>query len=241
MAEEDEVSEGGSQIHRHEKRDREWTAPDPDTSVAEDVERHFESCGLSVANVLHELVSDYVHIDVHVCEPTDARPFYTLFTTGMGDLPMAAPESYEHLARAELMLCLPSSWPLGGDSFNNEEFYWPIGLMKFLARFPHEYETWLGEDHTIPNGDPPDPFDDSTGLCGTILARPATLAPEQHALTSRHGPVQIYAVVPLYEDEMNLKLKKGADALLKALRKKGVNEVIDPKRGSVARRLFRRG
>lgn len=44
------------------------------------------ACGV-LAFVWHELVSDLVHLDVHVAEPTPARPYYTVVTSGMSDRP----------------------------------------------------------------------------------------------------------------------------------------------------------
>lgn len=47
------------------------------------------------------------------------------------------------------MLFLPENWPTSSDAFKDDKYYWPIKLLKQLARFPHEYNTWLGYGHTI--------------------------------------------------------------------------------------------
>lgn len=55
---------------------------------------------------------------------------------------------------AELVISLPPFWPLDEQSWRDERHYWPVRLLKTLGRLPHEYDTWLGVGHTIPNGDP---------------------------------------------------------------------------------------
>lgn len=64
--------------------------------------------------VFHEIISDKVHIDIHVVAPSKKFPWYTLVTSGMSDVPMRAPEQYPDLAFAELFLCLPPDWKMGG-------------------------------------------------------------------------------------------------------------------------------
>ena len=44
--------------------------------------------------------------------------------------------------------------------------------LKQLARMPHEYDTWLWTGHTVPNFDPPEPYDESTSLCGALVMPP---------------------------------------------------------------------
>lgn len=234
------VTRGGSNILRHHQRERSFESPDCANSVAEEVEAHFESQGLQVDSVFHEIVSDLVHLDVHVVAPSKARPFFTLFTTGMADRPMAVPPQAESLALAELMLCLPASWPLAESELRNETNYWPIRLLKSLARLPHEYQTWLGIGHTVPNGDPAQAYAEGTELAGALIAPPLTLEASAHRFQSSQGPVNIYSVVPLYDQEMNLKLAQGTDALLDKLDEHAVSELLDPKRKPVTRRkLFR--
>lgn len=172
-----------------------------------------------VTNVFHEIISDIVHIDVHFMEPTDGEPFTVVYTTGMSDLPMTLPDElekeYEHLKRAELMLFLPVSWPIGSEAFNDERYYWPVKLLKQLARFPHEYNTWLGYGHTIPNSAEYDSYADNTRLNGAILS---ALKEEISLIKTKDGrTINIYSVIPLYKEEMDYKLEYGMDALSEKL------------------------
>mgnify|MGYP000664765674 CR=1 FL=1 len=59
----------------------------------EETEQHFADVfGFDPddTRVFHELMSDIVHIDVHIVPPDENRPFYLLFTTGMSDSRAAA-------------------------------------------------------------------------------------------------------------------------------------------------------
>ena len=107
-----ETSESGAPIHRHEERERDFELATGDSENIDRISDHIEKHIGPVASVFHELVSDLVHIDVHMVEPTPERPCYTLVTSGMSDKPMQAPEGHEDLAYTELMICLPPNWPL---------------------------------------------------------------------------------------------------------------------------------
>src|SRR5580692_2684215 len=81
------------------------------------------ACRLGVGRaetVFHEIVSDIVHIDVHLFSPTERRPAHTLVTTGMSDRAMTAPPGREEYAHAELMVTLPLDWQLSEQAFQDE-------------------------------------------------------------------------------------------------------------------------
>jgi hypothetical protein len=87
--------------------------------------------------VFHEIVSDLVHIDVHVVPPSRRHPYHVLVTSGMSALPMTVPDTFEDPASfrfAELSMLLPPDWKLDEASLSDERFYWPIRLLKSLAR-----------------------------------------------------------------------------------------------------------
>jgi hypothetical protein len=86
--------------------------PDPGDESAQDLAALSNHIGewWGEGNVWHELVSEYVHIDVHSIPPSDAHPYHVLITTGMSDRPMeGAIGNGQH---CELMLSLPADWPL---------------------------------------------------------------------------------------------------------------------------------
>lgn len=205
----------------------------------EEVINHFDKVFPGrTTNVFHELISDLIHIDVHFMEPTEEEPFRVIYTTGMSDLPMTLPEELEkdwgHLKRAELMLFLPEYWPIGSDEFNDEKNYWPVRLLKQLARFPHQYNTWLGYGHTIPNSADYDPYAENTGLNGVILS---CLNENISTLTTMDGTrINFYSLIPLYKEEMDYKLEQGMDALFDKLAEvEGSGFWIDAERANVCK------
>jgi hypothetical protein len=106
--------------------------------------------------------------------------------------------------------------------------------MKQLARLPHEFSTWLGVGHSIPNGDPPRPFADGTSLCGWVLLPPLGVPREAAQLRLPGGKVvHVYVMHALHEDEMRLKLDKGIDELLTLFDRGDLSEVLDPGRPSL--------
>lgn len=194
-------------------------------------------------HVFHELESDLVHLDVHVVPPAGGREYWTLVTSGMSDRPMAVPSGLEDQRYAELMICLLKEWALPWDKQDwagtPEEAYWPVYWLKTLARLPHELQTWLGYGHTIPNGDPPEPYARNTKLCCALLVNPTIASAGFSELSiSPEQTIHFYAVVPLYREEMDLKLKKGLQTLESKLKEAGVNEVLDIRRKNVARRKW---
>lgn len=58
-------------------------------SNMEEIEAHIERHVGKISMVFHEVLSDIVHIDIHQIPPTDDRPYWTLVTSGMSDLPMS--------------------------------------------------------------------------------------------------------------------------------------------------------
>lgn len=232
-----ETSESGAPIHRHTERVSDFELAPGDTENIDRISSHIEKHIGPVANVFHEMISDLVHVDIHIVNPTPERNFYTLVTSGMSDRAMNAPAEYSEYRYSELMLCLPPNWPMDHDSWGNEDHYWPIRMLKFLARFPHAYDTWLGMMHTIPNGDPPEPFAGNTSMTGVMLLPPVT-APEEFYVLEVNEEKSIFfnAVIPLHGDEMELKLRKGAEALFDGFDKLGVTEILIPNRPSSVRK-----
>jgi hypothetical protein len=235
MADDQEFTEGGQPIYRHEDKGRGWT---PAETVSEAgykaLEGHFDRF-LGPGNVWHEIISDLVHIDVYVYPPSEGRDFTVLTTIGMSACPMTVPEGAEDWRFAELMIALPGDWPLTEQAFQNEDHYWPLRWLKQLARLPHEYDTWLSYGHTVPNGDPAEPLASNTRLSGVVLLPPILLGDGFDAVTLEDGAVvNIWAVVPLYDEEMDLKLREGVEALFPGFEKHGVTELLDINRPNTA-------
>jgi hypothetical protein len=239
-----DTSAGGSKLLRHTARAEGFT-PAAESAATEEIAEHFAKHFGEPASVFHEILSDLVHIDVHIIRPTPERDHWTLFTTGMSDLPMTAPEAAHEYRHAELMIALPRQWQVDALAVTPppadlERWYWPIRWLKQLARLPHEYRTWLGFGHSIPNGDPPQAFSPETKLCGWLLLPPITVPDEARTIALADGRVvHLYVLHALHLAEMSLKLDKGTDALLDAFDAAGVSEVLDVARASTVKtKLF---
>ena len=217
---------------------------DPDGEVAEDeengvpevyteeemeaVEAHIQQYFGKFENVFHELSSPDIHVDICVVPPSGDRDYYTLVTMGMGAHRMNVPEELAEykLERAELAIALPGNWKLKREDLKNERWYWPIRLLKTLARLPIASDTWLGFGHTMDNEED---FAKGTKLCAAILTGPQDTEDGSEVCILPSGEeVNFYQVIPLYRDELEYKLAHDADALLGKMN--GISFVVEPDR-----------
>ncbi|HEY2495257.1 MAG TPA: suppressor of fused domain protein [Paenibacillus sp.] len=236
-----ELSPSGQPIYRYNERKEDFKITAGDENAINSISEHVEKYIGEIDGVYHEIISDLVHIDILIVKPTEKRNYYTLVTCGMSNLPMTVPEGAEKFKFAELIICLPSDWKVSDEAFKHEENYWPVYWLKKLTRFPHEYQTWLYLDHTIPNGDPAQPYATNTQFSGMMLTFPSIVEDANHFFTldlPNGNEVHFFNLMPLYTEEMNYKLKNGADALLAKLEKAGVDEKVDIKRRNVCKKLF---
>jgi len=202
---------------------------DTDEAVAAHVEMHLGS----VRQVWRELISDAVHIDVLQVEPSEERPFWTLVTCGMSRMAMDAPVEAAAYRRAELFLCLPRDWPMSRAEFQNQNHSWPFHLLKELARLPLRHQTWVGPGHSIGNydGDQLRPYSEQTRFCCALVLPPMVCAPpEFHELQLPDRLIRFYGVWPLYQEEAELKINAGYEALLARLEACRVTELVDVQR-----------
>jgi hypothetical protein len=175
-------------------------------------------------NVSHELIPLVPHVDVYSFRRTIVnQEVYTLVTGGMSDLPMALPSAAAGMPkRVELIFYC---------SEPREEY---IGTLRWLAHFPHTYKTCVGCGHTIPNGNPPEPFWGSDCL-DTILFLPPIVQRDRNLaddLILGGDPVSFLWVVPITGSECNLKLQKGLAALMDLFSQHRHPHVFDPARKS---------
>jgi hypothetical protein len=100
----EEISESGAPIYRHQPRQRGFELAGGDEQTIAGVVRHITEHIGPPRFVFHELFSDLVHVDVHLVDPTPERNYYTLVTSGMSDRPMTVPKGAEALRFAELLI-----------------------------------------------------------------------------------------------------------------------------------------
>ena len=99
----------------------------------------------------------------------------------------------------------------------------------------------------MPNVHPPQPYAPNTKLCGALIG-PMVIPDNDGAEVFHYGEreIRLFAVWPLYKDEMQVKLDHGLDRLLDLMDEARLLEIVDPDRPSVVpkrglRRFIRRG
>ncbi|WP_043583345.1 suppressor of fused domain protein [Geminisphaera colitermitum] len=206
----------------------------------EQIVSHIEKHAGVPARVLHAVDSaDQAAVDIHVVEPSEARPFRTFVTAGMSDFAMVPPKMYSDWKYAELFLCLPTSWRIDYDNWQKDENAWPLRILANIARLPHRHATWIWYGQTLPNGNPPTPLAPSVGFTSLVLLTPVRL-PEDFLELPIDGKtdadkktLHFFSLVPIYADEEKLKTQQGIEALEKALQAGGCTELLKADRASV--------
>lgn len=75
-------------------------------------------------------------------------------------------------------------------------------------------------------GDPPEPLAPNTKLCCMALRMPFNLPEKFQTLTHGEREVHVFSLIPLYEEEMNHKLKYGFESLIPRFAKHGIDDII---------------
>jgi hypothetical protein len=239
----DDLSPGGSRIHRYDAGPADFTPPHEAAKHIDEISKYLSEFLGESTMVWHEIISDKVHLDIIVFPPQPNRDWWTLVTSGMSDLPMKAPEAAPDggdMQFAEIVISLPRDWftaddsgMISDDQLQDAQKFWPIRLIKFLGRLPHDYDTWLWAGHSVPNYDPAEPYADNTAMSGVVLLPPITWAEDKWAMRRKDGNLVIFlAAVPVYEDEMDYKLDYGIEALAEKFDAAGVTETLDIARPS---------
>lgn len=196
-------------------------------SELEAVEKHISTYFGNCETVFHEIVSPDIHVDLFQIEPTDERNYINVITCGMGAHRMNTPKDYKELSRAELVISLPADWKIND---TQEKWWWPLRLLKTIARLPIDTKSWVGWGHTIQFGKG---FCGDAGFEGALLLSAAAGANGCEVCELPNGEkVHFYQVIPIYKNEMKFKQKYGANALLDILSEK-TGIVVDAERPSV--------
>ena len=165
--------------------------------------------------VAHELVSPDIHCDIAIVPPTDDQPYYKLVTMGAGAFKMNVPEDLksEVYERAEYVVFLPADWNIKSDK---EEDYWPIRMLKTVARLPVSMDDWLFYRHTVNLTDDESPVAENTGFNSCVLFisfGKGNKPVEPLKLDLSDKEVAFFQLVPLYPEELEFKLEHSFDEL----------------------------
>lgn len=186
--------------------------------------------------VLTERSSIDIHLDLIVFPPSPDRTFVTLVTSGMSDVPTTAPDGGE-MPRLELAIAVPLGWPgldpLAEEPLHDETNYWPVRLLKAVARIPTGNDSFLAWAHTI--NDIQALYPPSTPFSGAVVGPTYGLSPQIMQFESPSGPMRLLAVLPTTPGEMayRVAVPGGGDSLLERFYEAGVSMVVNPARASV--------
>ena len=105
--------------------------------------------------------------------------------------------------------------------------------MSFAARFPHLFNTWLWNGHTLSTEEPGGSLG-NVDFCALAIEYPLRLPNEKLRMIAHDGrSISFFSIIPLYDDELQFKLDHGNDALLDLFDAMRVTELLDPTRPSV--------
>lgn len=176
--------------------------------------------------VFHEIESEVIHSDIYLIKANKDRPFNILLSCGMSALPMNVPEDIDASKFAEVMMLLPPDWNLKYESFEDERNYWPIRILKEMSKLPHLESTWLGYGHTFGHSPEEIEFAKGVGFNSVILLESIELSREFSLIKTRKKTVEIFTVIPLYNEELEFKMEFGISALLEKFEEFGLKEIV---------------
>jgi len=228
------------------------------TPYLQQIEQHVERTIGPIGQVFYELAGGEAPLALLVVPPTrkppsDQHPLgtdhFTIVTAGLSPREMSVPaDELPDVPRlAELMIALPGGWPgirpdgsFDRDTMDDPRFWWPIRWLMTIARLPHEQGTYLAMGHTIPNGQPAEPYARDTKF-SCMLVMPPILSPGAMELrvgddATRDPTIRFYALCPIYPQEMDYKLKRGTDKLFELFQQAEMTELIRPQRQNLCRR-----
>lgn len=195
-------------------------------------ETYGEVSPLAITSILP--ASGLEGVSIHLIRDNRVEKCMTLFTTGLSNQPMKLPEGEEDYEFAELMIHLPSDWPLPDDlSQASNEALWPIKWMLQVAAYPRRNKTWLGGQTTvISHNKPPQPLGTGTRFtCLLLLADFAIFSP---LYLPSQKLLHLYSMIPIYTEERALERKEGVAELLTRFSDNLISKIVDEGRENVA-------
>ena len=176
--------------------------------------------GSLVERIIHSTDKQDVHIDIYQFKPNDKRPYWTLITGGMSDLPQHIPDDIEGISpRAEIIM------------YAKEPQDWMLIALKDIAEMPFKNKTFLHWHHTISNGQPVDKELDE--LTSYFFLPPYFEQPEFDKLYIDKDKVDILWLLPITERERECAIENGGQVLEEAFIKAELNILVDEKRNSL--------
>jgi len=203
----------------------------PDEEIIDYFQQRF---GPVDARVLREIVPTAPSpVEIHRIGPTPDRDSVILFTTGMSLQALGGSAEAGSGAYAEVLVELPSDWPLAGKALRDMNHRWPIDWLRRIAQLSGDADTALRAPVSImENSDPPSPLAPGCSFSAMLLvAGYDDLGPI--ALADGRS-VDLFAMVPLYPNEVELEQSEGLVELFRRLEQFDIGRKVDLRRPSVA-------
>ena len=186
--------------------------------------RKFEELFGPVENeVIREQVWQDPDISVHIIRPSANQQCFTLFTTGMSSRPLNVPADAKQYQFAELFVQLPPTWKIDAISLRSADYRWPIDWLRKLARYPHLTGSWMAGPCGVLSNENASISPDEDFVAMLLLAELEVTRPDSY-------PIQLYRLMPLFQEEFDLENESGIAALLRRFDERSVPFVIDTNR-----------
>ena len=159
---------------------------------------------------------------------SEAYKFTLVYTRGLSSTAQMVDENNTSFKLIELFICLP-------EYFNLDETEWPINWLNKIAAIPQKNKTWLGIGDTIPAGNPAEPISEILKANHFIVMEPNWMC----QYISPNSQISYFALVPIFQNELDFKMRNSHTILFKKFAKKQVTELVDIYRTSICRkRIF---
>lgn len=200
-------------------------------AMVDAVSDHLEKNVGPVKWVMHEEESEYVHIDVYCIGPSKERPFVLFATSGMSELPMKTPKKFSKVPKyAEVLIQLPRDWNINEKEIKKEKNYWPVRLLKMIARLPHEDKTWIGKGHTVDFQQ----ISKTIKFPAVVIFEPFNFPKQAATFRFKRRKISFFSVMPIYREELEIAESEGSYALYALFEAAGIRPIFDRKRANVA-------
>lgn len=188
--------------------------------------------------VFHEIETkeNSNHIDVYWINSNKFPDFTILLTCGISRYEMNIPEFSNANSRIELMIILPKDWNLKGVNWKDEEMSWPILHLKAAAKIPYEQNIWIESGHTIAYTGSEEHFPGTKFISSIVLP---SISLDEEFTFIKENETQFLTLVPIYEEELSFKLRKGSQKLIERLEKYNINDQFDIDRRNTCKSRFR--
>lgn len=163
-------------------------------------------------------------------------PVTIISTNGLSDYKMPVSEMFLGYEHVELCFCLPSYWEW--EHVNSPNVNWIYNWLKKLPKYVIEKETWFGHGHTLPNGKDKVTFSELTKQNHLIFAAPYFLDHVLFPVEINGKKIHFLCLIPLFQEEFDLKQKLGTYKFFKKFYNKGGSEILDDFRTSITKKRW---